>query len=163
MDIIYDAGCTPPTEVAVTTFGYLHGAPPPDAHVVIDLRTHYCDPHVSPKLRYLTARDAAVRTAVLNTSGIQPLISAIAATVLAYLSGPSGDGPVRVAIGCAGGRHRAAVVGMELTAELTELWGVPTILTHRDLHRPVIDRPADGPVSHQESGEPGNQDTSRSH
>jgi len=62
--------------VEIVSFGYLHG-PPPTAHLILDLRSHFRDPHVDPGLRELTA----------------------------YRSGPSA-GPVTVAVGCAGGRHR---------------------------------------------------------
>jgi UPF0042 nucleotide-binding protein len=126
-------------DVSITTFGYLHGAPPEGAHITLDLRKHFRDPHIRPHLRYLTARDQPVRTTVLDTPGIQPLISATAAAVAAYLSGPS-TGPVTVAVGCAGGRHRAAVVGAELACELSALWGVPARLTHRDLDKDVVER-----------------------
>ncbi|GLZ15855.1 hypothetical protein Acsp04_60900 [Actinomadura sp. NBRC 104425] len=120
--------------VHITTFGYLHGAPPP-AEITLDLRHHFRDPHVSPELRYLTAHDAPVRAAVLDTPGIRPLIDATAA-IRAYLAGPSA-GPVTVAVGCAGGRHRAATVGMTLADILV---GQAVALTHRDLHRRVINR-----------------------
>ncbi|MEU9870673.1 RNase adapter RapZ [Actinomadura sp. NPDC048021] len=125
-------------EVRVTTFGYLHGAPPADAHVVLDLRHHFRDPHAVRGLRNLTADDAKVRAAVLNTPGIRPLIDATAATALAYLAGPSA-GPLSVAVGCAGGRHRAATVGRILAAVLADL-GIAATVAHRDLHRPVVAR-----------------------
>jgi RNase adaptor protein for sRNA GlmZ degradation len=86
----------------------------------------------------MTAHDAPVRTAVLTTPGIQPLIAATAAAIAAYLDGPS-TGPVTVAVGCAGGRHRAATVGMELARILTDQ-AVPVTFTHRDLTKDVVDR-----------------------
>jgi RNase adaptor protein for sRNA GlmZ degradation len=142
VDIFHDAAPAPGTGVMITTFGYLHGAPPEGAHITLDLRRHFRDPHVAPELRYLTARDAAVRTAVLTTPGIQALIDATAAQVVAYLSGPSAGpsaGPVTIAVGCAGGRHRAAVVGMRLAAALIKR-GFPTRLIHRDLDKAVVNR-----------------------
>ncbi|MEV3927056.1 RapZ C-terminal domain-containing protein [Actinomadura coerulea] len=126
-------------EIAITTFGYLHDAPP-SAHITLDLRTHFRDPHVDPALRSLTAHDAAVRDAVHTTPGIPAVIDAAAAAVRAYLAGPS-DGPVTVAVGCAGGRHRAASVGIALADALTDTTGQPVTLVHRDLGRPVVDRP----------------------
>ena len=124
--------------VSITTFGYLHDAPP-EATLTLDLRTHFRDPHVSPELRYMTARDEAVRTAVLTTPGIQPLIDATAAAVKAYLCGPSA-GPVHVAVGCAGGRHRAATVGDILARTLTNLWDIHASVVHRDLDKDVVAR-----------------------
>lgn len=123
--------------VQITTFGYLH-APPPDAHLVLDLRIHFRDPHVNPALRHMTAHEAPVRAAVLATPGISDLVQATAAAVLAYLAGPGG-GAVMVAVGCAGGRHRAATVGMSLAAALTG-HGVTVALYHRDMVKPVIER-----------------------
>ncbi|WP_021593493.1 RapZ C-terminal domain-containing protein [Actinomadura welshii] len=125
-------------EVRVTTFGYLHNAPPAGAHIVLDLRHHFRDPHAVRGLRNLTAHDAEVRAAVLNTPGIRPLIDATVAAVLAYLSGPSA-GPVMVAVGCAGGRHRAATVGGVLAAMLADL-DVPVTLAHRDIAKAVVQR-----------------------
>ncbi|MCO6011736.1 ATPase [Actinoallomurus purpureus] len=141
-------------DVRITTFGYLHnaglwgrlwalltgrGGTPPPAHITLDLRKHFKDPHINPALRPLTAHDEAVRAAVLITPGIKELIDATTAAVLAYLAGPSA-GPVTVAIGCAGGRHRAAAFGMQLSEALTLLWSVPVTLTHRDLDKAVVDR-----------------------
>lgn len=118
--------------VAVTSFGYLHG-PPPEAHITLDLRHHFRDPHVNPALRELTAHDGAVAAAVLTTPGINQLISAAADLVHAYQAGPSA-GPVTVAVGCAGGRHRAATVAMELGARLS------ATVVNRDLDKPVVNR-----------------------
>lgn len=126
------------SEVTIITFGYLHDKPPP-AHITLDLRGHFKDPHVQPELRYLTAYDARVRTADLATPGIRPLIQAAAHAVLAYRLGP-GDAPVTIAVGCAGGRHRAATVGMELAEAVTVTCGVLPVLTHRDLDKPVVER-----------------------
>lgn len=58
---------------------------------------------------------------------------------LAYLGGPSAQN-VRIAVGCAGGRHRAATVGMTLADRLGALYGALVTLRHRDLERPVVDR-----------------------
>jgi RNase adaptor protein for sRNA GlmZ degradation len=145
--------------VHITSFGYLHG-PAPSAHVTLDLREHFRDPHINPKLRYLTAYDAEVRAAVMATPGIKELLTAVVAGVEAFLSGPSGNAPVRIAIGCAGGRHRAGSTALALravcsgdTAAATEMGiadlaqvytsrGLIVRLTHRDLHRDVVDRPS---------------------
>lgn len=125
-------------EITITTFGYLHDAPPP-AHITLDLREHFRDPHIDPALRYLTARDTAVHEAVRTTPGVLPLLDAAAHAVLAYLAGPSA-GPVTVAVGCAGGRHRAATVGDLLATTLAETHGLDVTLTHRDLDKPVATR-----------------------
>lgn len=120
----------------IVSFGYLHGEAPA-AHITLDLRHHFRDPHVSPELRHMTAFDNEVQRAVLTTDGIVPLIRATMAAVKAFREGPSGD-TITVAVGCAGGRHRAATVAM-LLGELTG-----GTVTHRDLDKPVVDRDSKG-------------------
>ncbi|MFC8853859.1 ATPase [Streptomyces sp. NPDC057144] len=123
--------------VEIVSFGYLHDAPPV-AHLTIDLRHHFRDPHVSPELRYMTAEDAPVRAAVLDTPGITALVEATATAVTAFASGPSA-GTVTVADGCAGGRHRAPTFALAL-AERLRSEGHRVTVAHRDLHRPVVQR-----------------------
>lgn len=123
--------------VEIVSFGYLH-AEPPAAHLTIDLRQHFRDPHVSPALRYMTAHDEPVRAAVLGTPGIPSLIHAAEDAVMAMLAGPSAT-TVTIALGCAGGRHRAPVVASQL-AERLRARGVTARLRHRDLDKPVIAR-----------------------
>lgn len=124
-------------DVTITSFGYLHGAPP-EAHLTLDLRHHFRDPHVNPELRYMTAEDREVRLAVLGTPGIPALIEAASDAIVAFTHGPSA-GPVHVAVGCAGGRHRAAAVAMALKPALAGE-GIDATVTHRDLHKPVVER-----------------------
>jgi RNase adaptor protein for sRNA GlmZ degradation len=123
--------------IGITSFGYLHGAPP-TAHLTVDLRTHFRDPHVSPELRHMTAHDAPVRDAVLSTPGINVLLDAAVSAVLGFLAGPSAAA-VTVAIGCAGGRHRAPTLAAALADRLRAA-GITASLTHRDLGKPVVDR-----------------------
>ena len=123
--------------VTITSFGYGH-APAPEADIVLDLRRHFRDPHVRPELRALTAADMPVRAAVASTPGIWDLVDATVGTVHAYLAGPT-TAPVRVAVGCVGGRHRSAVVA-DLITNVLRGQDVAVELTHRDIDRPVIDR-----------------------
>ncbi|MFE0853903.1 RapZ C-terminal domain-containing protein [Streptomyces mutabilis] len=123
--------------VEIVSFGYLHDAPPV-AHLTIDLRHHFRDPHVSPELRHMTAADEPVRTAVLNTPGITALVDATATAVTAFAAGPSA-GAVTVADGCAGGRHRAPTFAAALAARL-RTDGHEVTVTHRDMARPVVQR-----------------------
>jgi RNase adaptor protein for sRNA GlmZ degradation len=130
-----------PISVTVTSFGYGHRdvdgkfVPPPAAHITIDVRTHFRDPHVSPELRHLTGEDDLVFWAVIRTPGVPELINATVAQVEAFLGAPA-PGPVTVAIGCAGGRHRSVVIAATVAALLPGRVG----LVHRDIHRPVITR-----------------------
>jgi UPF0042 nucleotide-binding protein len=125
--------------LTIFSFGYGHGEPPA-AEITLDLRRHFRDPHIDPALKNLTAYDESVRKAVRNTPGIMELVTATAAAVEAYLAGPSAaDLPLRVAVGCVGGRHRAGSVAEELWAALS-VRGHDVRIEHRDLDRPVIER-----------------------
>jgi RNase adaptor protein for sRNA GlmZ degradation len=132
----YDAG----SPVTVISFGYLHGPAPAEAHAAIDVRHHFRDPHVSPALRNLTAADEPVVSAVLSTPGIAALSGSLAAMARAFRAGPC-PAPLVIAVGCAGGRHRSAVIAAEVTRQL-RAEGAPVTLSHRDIHRPVVLREA---------------------
>ncbi|MFI2757412.1 ATPase [Streptomyces echinatus] len=123
--------------VEIVSFGYLHDTPPA-AHLTVDLRQHFRDPHVSPELRYMTANDEPVRAAVLATPGIADLVEATAMAVEAFASGPSA-GAVTVADGCAGGRHRAPTFAGALAERLTAA-GHQVSVRHRDLDKDVVQR-----------------------
>jgi len=125
-------------DLTLVSFGYLHG-PAPEAELVVDMRRHFRDPHVSPELRELTAADERVTRAVLETDGVRELAAAILAAVAAYRSGPSG-GVIRVAVGCAGGRHRSAVMVEHLAHHVRTHSVLAVEVEHRDMHRPVVDR-----------------------
>lgn len=130
--------------VEIVSFGFLHGplldedGEPLPVDVLVDLRRHFRDPHVSPELRELTADDEPVRDAVLSTPGMTGLVVAASAAVTAFASGPSA-GPVTVADGCAGGRHRAPTFARAL-AELLTAAGHQVSVRHRDLHRAIVNR-----------------------
>jgi UPF0042 nucleotide-binding protein len=126
--------------IIVVSFGYLHSDPPP-AHVVVDVRQHLRDPHAVAGLRHLDATSTRVRRAVMTTPGAVALAASVAGTAQALLSGP-GSAPVIVAYGCAGGRHRSAVLAEE-TARILGKREIPAAVIHRDIGRPVIDRSAD--------------------
>ncbi|MFJ5843953.1 ATPase [Streptomyces sp. NPDC092903] len=89
-------------------------------------------------LRPVASSARPVRTAVLNTPGITALVDATATAVAAFAAGPSA-GAVTVADGCAGGRHRAPTFAGVL-AERLRSEGYRVSVTHRDLHRPVVQR-----------------------
>jgi UPF0042 nucleotide-binding protein len=127
--------------VTIVSFGFGH-APAPAAHAVFDVRDHFKDPHIRPGLRNLTAADAAVVVTVMSTPGVKALIDSIVAMVRAFRDAPQ-SGPVTIAVGCVGGRHRSAVIAAQAARRLADA-GIPVTLTHRDLHLPVIERPACG-------------------
>ncbi len=136
----------PGPQVTVISFGYGqvdddgHPIAPPTAHATFDVRHHFKDPHVRPGLRTLTGADPAVIVAVTTTPGVERLVRSIAAAARAFLDGPQ-PGPVTIAVGCVGGRHRSVVIADEVASRLRGL-GTPVTVTHRDMHRPVLCRPA---------------------
>lgn len=139
----------PPTttpSVEIISFGHRHPrtrqeiADLESAHLKVDLRRHFhgrqVDPDANPDLRHLTAYDEEIRQAVLSVPGIGDLIESIAQTVRAYLD-RSSAGPVKVAIGCSAGRHRAPTVAMEVARTLKES-SVSTTVTHLDLDEQCV-------------------------
>ncbi|MGW3209532.1 RapZ C-terminal domain-containing protein [Streptomyces sp. NPDC001135] len=123
--------------VEIVSFGYLHDVPPA-AHLTIDLRHHFHDPHVSPELWDMTADDQPVRAAVLGTPGVAALVLETASAVEALASGPSA-GVITVADGCAGGRHCAPVFARALAEVLSDA-GHDVTVHHRDMDKPVVHR-----------------------
>ncbi len=121
------------TRYAITSGGYLHG-PTEDPDIEVDLRP-YRDPHAAATLRYLTAHDAEVQDAVRRTPGISDLVDQTVER--AILLGRLVD-QVTIASFCAGGRHRGPVAA-EMIAE--RLPGGSVDLFHRDLDKPVVERP----------------------
>ncbi|MGW2599531.1 RapZ C-terminal domain-containing protein [Streptomyces klenkii] len=133
-------------DVRIVSFGYGHHndrAPEElGAHITLDLRAHFRDPHVHPDLVTLTGLDLPVHRLVMDTDGIRDLLDATAAAVRAFRAGPSA-GPVTVAVGCVGGRHRSVAFAVSLSTWLRDEAEAPTLVVeHMDIERPVIDRPA---------------------
>ncbi|MFD7555506.1 ATPase [Streptomyces sp. NPDC059835] len=113
------------------------------------------DPHVSPELRYMTAHDSPVRDAVMTTPGIKELITATVMQIEAFLAGPSASGRlVRVAAGCAGGRHRAGTVALALQAALTGDAATAAGLGIAGLAKPYVDRYLDVSLVHRDLDKP---------
>jgi RNase adaptor protein for sRNA GlmZ degradation len=124
-----------PPGAVLSSFGYCWRVPP-RADMTVDLRDHFRDPHAVDGLRELTADDPRVTAAVLATPGLAGLIDALCAAARAYLAGGR---PVIIAIGCAGGRHRSAVVAARVGRQL-ELDGVAVTVDHLDIGKPVVSR-----------------------
>lgn len=137
---------TPAPRVVLISFGYLHDhrhGGPPDAEFIVDVRKRFRDPHAVAGLRYLDATDTRVRQAVLSTLGAAVFAENLARTAADLLAAPSAD-PVTIAIGCAGGRHRSAVIA-DTVAGLLNHRAIPAQVIHRDLAEPVVERDADAP------------------
>lgn len=115
----------------VISFGHLHG-PAPEAHLVIDLREGFRNPapHLPPSLVFPAPE---VVNHVMTTRGVQRLVDTLVPVVesLAQV-----QDEVVVAVGRAGGHHRAPTVA-SLVADQISRRGRRVSLSHRDLHTPV--------------------------
>ena len=126
-------------EVLVTSFGHLHGDPP-KADVLVDVREHLRDPPTDPAFRELTGHDTAVMERVLSTPGANALINGVVTAAAVLLPAACRAGRlVRVAVGCAGDRHRSVVIADAVAARLA-LAGWGTEAEHLHIHQPVVAR-----------------------
>jgi RNase adaptor protein for sRNA GlmZ degradation len=119
--------------IRLTSFGYLHlhGAPPPEADRVEDVRARLRDPAAAKDVLDLDGRDQRVQAIVLSTPGARELLANLAD----YASLPAG--PQAIATGCAGGKHRAAALTELLGRELRARGFVVTI-DHLHVHLPRV-------------------------
>lgn len=124
--------------VVVVSFGYLHGTAP-KADITVDVRESLRDPHVNPAFRELTGLDEVVHERVMNTTGAKGLIHGL--NIATQELNKVVDRPLRIAIGCAGGRHRSVVLANELEYLLqTADHPIPVVVVHRHLRLPVVHR-----------------------
>lgn len=119
--------------ICIISFGYLHQDAPEGAHLVVDLRHHFRDP--APALVDLSFPDERVRDRVLATPGIGLLTDASVLAADAFAAGPGTDDVV-LAVGCAGGQHRAPTVASEVCERL-RIRGHSVDLVHRDLRENI--------------------------
>ncbi|QWF80448.1 RapZ C-terminal domain-containing protein [Amycolatopsis sp. CA-230715] len=126
--------------VRVESFGFLHadyreriGTP----DLVVDVRALLRDPHHDPLMKQRTGEDPVVYAHVLRTPGALVLVDSLAATAreLASLTGRT----VRVAFGCAGGRHRSVALADAVADRIPG-----ALVTHHHINRPVVVRHDDG-------------------
>lgn len=121
--------------VELTSFGYLHGDAP-DAELVVDVRDTLRDPAAARDILDLDGRDPRVKKIVMATPGAADLLD----DLITYADRAHADQPRRIAIGCAGGRHRSVAL-IEVTAVMLRDYGIPVIVRHRDIHRPRVLHP----------------------
>ncbi|GGS74162.1 hypothetical protein GCM10010156_36380 [Planobispora rosea] len=130
----------PMPRVAVISFGYGHGTPPP-ADLTFDVRTALRNPHHDPAMRYRTGLEEAVHEHVMTTPGATDIVRFLTALALGLLPETPTGQPVRIAIGCAGGRHRSVALAEALAAVLDDL-DIGAIAEHRDITKPVLPKGA---------------------
>lgn len=135
---LYDGGLV---KSVITSFGYLHGAPPRAPGIRVDLRNALRNPHHDPAMRQLTGLDARVRHHVLATPGARHIIEDTANQVLHMLASGADRASQRVDVhvGCQGGRHRSVAVAEEVAAILRSR-GVNVEVEHRDVTKPVVQK-----------------------
>lgn len=128
--------------VTLTSFGYLHlptdirGIPvPPLADRVEDVRNRLRDPAAAKDVLDLDGLDRRVQDIVLATPGARELLDNLAE----YVALPAG--PRVIAIGCAGGRHRAASL-IELLAHRLRADARQVEVRHLHIHLPRVITPA---------------------
>jgi UPF0042 nucleotide-binding protein len=124
--------------VIIRSFGYLHGELHGDYDLTVDVRRHLRDPHVDPAFRELDGQDVRVIQRVLDTPGALGLINGLLTAIDAlYPIALERGVALRVAIGCAGGRHRSVVLADHLAYRLTSTQRL-AVVGHRDLGKPVV-------------------------
>lgn len=124
--------------IRLISFGYLHlptgpdGSPvPPAADRVEDVRERLRDPAAARDILDLDGLHPRVQEVVLATPGARELID----NLTDYANLPAG--PQRIAIGCAGGRHRASGLTEILARALRES-GREVEVEHLHIHLPRV-------------------------
>lgn len=124
-----------PLPVQIVSFGFGHGPVPEGATAVLDTRP-FRNPHDDPTMVRLTGQDIRVRAHVLNTNGVMDFIHTNGlAAEKRYQAGEL----VHLAVGCVGGRHRSVAIA-EALGRWFETAGIPAVVAHRDMDKPVIQR-----------------------
>ncbi|MFF5188698.1 hypothetical protein ACFY30_33870 [Streptomyces sp. NPDC000345] len=124
--------------IKLTSFGYLHldqdaeGRPvPPQADRIEDVRDRLRDPAAARDILDLDGLNPRVQDVVLATPGARELLD----NLTAYAQLPAG--PRHIAIGCAGGRHRASGLTELLARNLREQ-GLGVEVEHLHVHLPRV-------------------------
>ena len=105
-------------QVSIVSFGYKHGLPL-DSDLVFDTR-FLPNPFYVDRLKDLTGKNRRVREFVLRSAAT----SAFLAELFRFLDLllpfflEEGKSPVRISVGCTGGRHRSVVVAEQLRSYL---------------------------------------------
>ncbi|MGI8313447.1 RapZ C-terminal domain-containing protein [Saccharopolyspora hattusasensis] len=118
--------------VRLISFGYLHlhGGPPPQADRIEDVRDRLRDPAAAAGILDLDGRDPRVQEVVANTRGARDLLD----NLIDYVER---CGPRSIAIGCAGGKHRAGSL-VELSARELRRLGYHVEIEHQHIHLPRV-------------------------
>lgn len=121
------------TRLALISFGYLHldTGSPPRADRVEDVRDRLRDPAAAADVLVLDGRDPRVQDIVVRTPGAADLLD----NLVRYAELPAA--PHSIAVGCAGGKHRAPSL-VELLARDLRNRGHQVDVEHRHAHLPRV-------------------------
>lgn len=122
-----------PMKIAVTSFGFKHGAPRV-ADLLFDVR-FLPNPHWEEELRPLTGLDAAVSDHVIGSPDTREFLDRLEG-LLGFLIPryrSEGKSYLTIGIGCTGGRHRSVAIAEHLGAALTDADDVVVTVRHRDV------------------------------
>lgn len=115
-------------QAMISSFGYDRKTVPA-CRVLVDCRD-LPNPYQVPRLRMLTGLDEPVAAWVLQ----HPETESKIATAVARAEALAPLGPVKIAVGCAAGRHRAPAVAEAIGRELDDRgWQVKTVHTSRSM------------------------------
>ncbi|MGY4928518.1 RapZ C-terminal domain-containing protein [Streptomyces sp. 900105755] len=133
-----DPTARPSASIELVSFGFLHldtdsqGRPVlPLADRIEDVRDRLRDPAAARTILDLDGHDLCVQDVVLATPDARELLD----NLTDYATGPAG--PHRIAVGCAGGKHRACAL-INLLAQRLADRHVPTTVKHLHAHLPRI-------------------------
>lgn len=119
--------------IRLISFGYLHvtNGKLPAADRVEDVRDRLRDPARARDILDLDGLNPRVQQVVIGTPGARELLAELADDASRV------NGPRSIAIGCAGGRHRAAGL-IELLAQEMRNRGHRVDVTHMHVHLPRV-------------------------
>ena len=134
VDDLYGQAHDRPMRIAVTSFGFKHGAPR-DADMVLDCR-FLPNPHWEEDLRNLSGLDAPVQNFVKGQDLTEPFLThlygMLAVLLPAYVA--EGRSFLSLAFGCTGGHHRSVAITETVVGHLRDQ-GFDPLVTHRDINR----------------------------
>lgn len=121
--------------IHLISFGYLHldNDTPPPADRVEDVRDRLRDPAAARDVLDLDGFHPRVQDIVINTPSAQDLLDEL----VSYAMGPTDSTPTTIAIGCAGGKHRACALVNLLARALRER-GRQVDVEHLHAHLPRV-------------------------
>ncbi|MGW1993228.1 RapZ C-terminal domain-containing protein [Embleya sp. NPDC001921] len=139
--------------IRIVSFGYGHG-PAPEAEITLDLRRRFRNPHHDPAMKQRTGLDNDLYAHVLDTPGVRDPAAMIA--LAAHELFHTVPGPITIACGCVGGRHRSVGIARHIADILGD--GCARVeVGHRDVRRPLLPPAAHATaaITHAHGGDPG--------